>query len=496
LEKLSLTATSFIKEGAKYNQTYPKGFFTLPDVETHLGHARKPIGATVVGYAPIVMDALEHALWETYSFENIGWVEDSYQVSVEFGNNMSHVEAWEANVEFFNPNIWHIQKYDHGLNGIVIDEQTALTCPSFIDDDKGKNQETYSHIVAESPENGPFAPIWVHSPPPNPVEASNINFNLLRDPIFRLATRITRETNITTFLDICQSVSTWFTPGTSESGKQPYSLVVTPVWDDHSDNSTMVGYFFAAVPWVSYLENVFDSRNDNPVIAVLQSQCGDKTTSFLMGSVEPALLSINEDVHVRSQHYEDMARTANLTTMAKNMDANPIVNEDTGEIICSSTTFTITVYPTEQFEQNFATNAPLFYTLIVLSIFFFTILAFFLFDCLVQRRQSSIMNTALRQNALVSSLFPQNIQKQLMADIDAEAVKNKTGKAGLRSYLNNEAVEIEEASLEAGPKSKPIADLFPETTIMFADIAGGSKYCNFKLLIAQTCSDTHFRNIH
>ena len=53
----------------------------------------------------------------------------------------------------------------------------------------------------------------------------------------------------------------------------------------------------------------------------------------------------------------------------------------------------------------------------------------------------------MRQNALVSSLFPKNIQKQLMEDLDAENVKNKTGRAGLRTFLNEEAmtcgVEIE-----------------------------------------------------
>jgi hypothetical protein len=477
LEVLSLTATSFIKEGAKYNQTFPKGFFTMPDAEIHLGHARTSGGATVVGYTPIVKNALELALWEAFSSDNVGWVEESYQVSVEFDDSMSQTASWEANVKFFNPNIWHIQKYDHNLGRIVIDEQTALTCPTLSDDDyEGQRKEPYYDVVEESPNNGPFAPIWVQSPPPNPNEASNINFNLMRDPIFRLATRITRETNMTTLHDICQSASTWFNPGKSESAKQPYSLVVTPVWNDHGNNSAVVGYFFAAVPWASYLANVLDSRNDDPVVAVLQSQCGDKVTSFLVGGVDVALLSLNEDVHVQSQQYEDMARSANLSTMAEYMDAHPIVNEDTGEIICSSSTFTITVYPTEQFEQNYSTYEPLYYTLFVLSIFFFTVLAFLLFDCLVQRRQSSIMITALRQNALVSSLFPQNIQKQLMEDMDAEAVKNKTGKAGLRSYLNNEAAEMQDPSLEAGPKSKPIADLFPETTIMFADIAGATMH--------------------
>jgi class 3 adenylate cyclase len=44
------------------------------------------------------------------------------------------------------------------------------------------------------------------------------------------------------------------------------------------------------------------------------------------------------------------------------------------------------------------------------------------------------------------------------------------GKAGLKKYLNDTpAGQPEMAGMS---KSKPIADLFPETTIMFADIAG------------------------
>jgi hypothetical protein len=479
LKVLSLTATSFMKESAKNNQSYPDGFFTMPDAEIHLGHARQTSGASVVGYAPIVKDALEYALWEAYSSENIEWVEESYKASVEFGCNISHVdcemssiEDWSTNVDFFKPNIWYIQKYDHALNRIVMDEKKALTCPATSDDDE--SHESYSHNGEESPNNGPFAPIWLVSPPPNPNEASNINFNLMEDPIFRVATKLSRESKTTSFQDICKSSSTWFNPVNSGSGQQMHSLVVTPAWNDHGDNATVVGYFFAAVPWATYLENVFDARNNYPVIANLQSQCGDKTLSYLVEGAKATLLSQNGDVHIPSQQYEDIASTANLTTLPYHMEAGPIVDEHTGEIICSSTTFTITVYPTEQFEQNYATDEPLLYKIIVLAIFFLTILAFFVFDCLVQRRQSSIMNTALRQNALVSSLFPKNIQKQLMEDIDAEAVKNKTGKAGLRSYLNDEAAETEETALESGPKSKPIADLFPETTIMFADIAGVS----------------------
>jgi class 3 adenylate cyclase len=51
---------------------------------------------------------------------------------------------------------------------------------------------------------------------------------------------------------------------------------------------------------------------------------------------------------------------------------------------------------------------------------------------------------------------------------------NKSGTAHIRRYLMEEAtgVQLQKNESDSGLPSKPIADLFPDTTIMFADIAG------------------------
>jgi class 3 adenylate cyclase len=54
---------------------------------------------------------------------------------------------------------------------------------------------------------------------------------------------------------------------------------------------------------------------------------------------------------------------------------------------------------------------------------------------------------------------------------------NKSGTAGLRRYLNDDILDPNMRNTKkdieaAGASAKPIADLFPETTIMFADIVG------------------------
>lgn len=484
LEVLALTSTSFIKQEAANNEddavvVYPEGFFTLPDAEVHLRNARQMSSATIVGYAPIVQTALEYDLWSNYSQDHVfGWIQESYEVDADW-NATTLADDTTSSImsadDFFQPKIWYLRKFDVNGNVLTIDEQTALTCPARADAGASVNIAARER-VQENPDDGPFAPIWVASPAPRPNKPSNINYNLMADPIFRLAAEETAESGRTSFHDICQAASTWFDPLESQSGNDLYSLVVTPTWNVHGDDAIVVGYFYAAVAWANYFANVLDSRNNVPVLIVLKSQCGAKAFTYRLEGAKATLVSKAEDTHLQLTRYEDMAHTETFAPFAYSMSSdnatNVIHDEITGEVLCRSNAFTITVYPTEQFEMNYTTDQPLYYTLIVLSIFLFTVLAFFFFDCLVQRRQSTIMNTALRQNALVSSLFPKNIQKQLMEDLDAENVKNKTGKAGLRSYLNNEAAEIEEHNLEDGTKSKPIADLFPETTIMFADISG------------------------
>jgi hypothetical protein len=142
--------------------------------------------------------------------------------------------------------------------------------------------------------------------------------------------------------------------------------------------------------------------------------------------------------------------------------------------------YTLNVYPTTTYEDSYSSNNPLYYLLVVLAIFVATCVAFFVFDCLVQRKQRMLMESARKQNALVSSLFPKSIQKKLLDELEegerARSKQNKSGTAGLRNYLNEDAVDgksLQSHEEADGRKtSKPIADLFPETTIMFADLSG------------------------
>jgi class 3 adenylate cyclase len=87
----------------------------------------------------------------------------------------------------------------------------------------------------------------------------------------------------------------------------------------------------------------------------------------------------------------------------------------------------------------------------------------FFFLRFVQSRNKKVENVAARSNAIVSSLFPSNVRDRLLAEnLDVKVTKGRNRSKDGNSHVNDVAVY----------KSKPIADLFPETTVLFGDIVG------------------------
>jgi class 3 adenylate cyclase len=106
------------------------------------------------------------------------------------------------------------------------------------------------------------------------------------------------------------------------------------------------------------------------------------------------------------------------------------------------------------------------------------------YDCVVQQRTKAVLESALESRAIISSLFPEKFRDRLLvndADVDTpqkdrtfgEAVENKAmqpAKMRLKSFIE-EAPKANNADISV-MQTKPIADLFPHCTVLFADIAG------------------------
>ena len=87
-------------------------------------------------------------------------------------------------------------------------------------------------------------------------------------------------------------------------------------------------------------------------------------------------------------------------------------------------------------------------------------------------RQQKVMKTAVQSTTIVSSLFPSNVRDRLLdANGNSRANDDNVGKSmfqptktRLKTFLND--------GEPSNDSSKPIADLFTDTTVLFADIAG------------------------
>ena len=88
-------------------------------------------------------------------------------------------------------------------------------------------------------------------------------------------------------------------------------------------------------------------------------------------------------------------------------------------------------------------------------------MVFISYDRKIARRQNKILTTAKRSNAIISSLYPSNVRNQLYPSVTTDKVSAKDGNK--KTNYNNKK-NIPTMTLVGGP----IADLYPETTVLFA----------------------------
>jgi class 3 adenylate cyclase len=214
---------------------------------------------------------------------------------------------------------------------------------------------------------------------------------------------------------------------------------------------------------------------------VIQNACGQGFTYQIDG--QESNLVGNGDLHDPS--FESFARMYNINFVQQSdifnfREASIPLNRD----FCP---YTLTVYPSTQLKDEHITYKPALYTFCVALAFVLISAVAITYDCVVQRRLKTVLNSALESRAIVSSLFPANVRDRLFEDEDGPKKKNTFGESVYEGG-NDQSLVAHPAKmrlkhfLHDTPKnnnadinvlqSKPIADLFPHCTVLFADIAG------------------------
>ena len=249
----------------------------------------------------------------------------------------------------------------------------------------------------------------------------------------------------------------------------PESFILTPIYNRVEKDPSVddiVGVVLSMLPWDKYFTDLLP-EGINGIALVISDTC-NKTFTFEVNG--PAVAYIGPgDLH--DLDYDAYAVETSFSPFESEMS-------------CHSK---ISLYPSATFKASYESNKPMVYTIGVLCVFLLTVGIFFLYDCLVERRQKKVLSTAERSTAIVTSLFPQQVADKLMEQEQIKEKDNRKPKkpAILGQHPAPSAVGIKASiagtgtvggefdvvtNLKGNMSSKPIAELFPSATVLFADI--------------------------
>jgi hypothetical protein len=393
--------------------------------------------------------------------------------------------------------------------GYAIDYQESVGLDKFIFDyGEDFTNATSQPIVTISDDHervpvsggGPYLPFWERSPF---LHRGQVNVDFLDDPVHGPYARSCLETGSLVLGGVelapagnmrDSGLTGWLAQLLSiAAGEEveylgdPITYVYVPIFDSF-DTSTRktVAVLSGLFSWASHFKDVLPP-NIRGVDVVLRNECYESFTYRINGG---EVIPLGSGVRLLSCCFITRGRlymcvVADFLSFSPFQDLHDIEFESWGEttdILDNKGTvadgtreglsfykdvchFTVSIYPSKAFHHT--TNSPAIMTFAVAIIFAFAIFMFFVYDRLVERRQRLVLNKAVQSTAIVSSLFPKNVRDRLMQESSELAM---TGSSAFRNSRHKSL--LGEETKEDAENSKPIADLFPNCTVMFADIAG------------------------
>eukprot|EP00980_Cylindrotheca_fusiformis_P025174 scaffold13215_cov114-Cylindrotheca_fusiformis.AAC.3 len=257
-----------------------------------------------------------------------------------------------------------------------------------------------------------------------------------------------------------------FTVLTASDGTQVVgSQVIHPIFDTpypDDEGRKHVASTGIRLHWLDYFKNIL-TEGEFGIIVVLKTACPDlcnredgRTARIASYRIDASHAQYLGDSDMHDPKFDSMEITDVFVDLGIDESQLP-------EGTTCVPTLSLHVYPSEDLEMSFQTNDAVIYTVVVAVIFIFTSLVFLLYDYFVRKRQTKVMERIMRQDKIVSNVFPTAIRDRLY-----ESQEKQKGK-------NMKNLDLDDLDFEGDSNiscSAPLADLFPSTTVIFADIAG------------------------
>ena len=228
----------------------------------------------------------------------------------------------------------------------------------------------------------------------------------------------------------------------------PHVYTVQPVYDSTADDAMMVGVVTSYLPFHVYLMNILP-ENVNGIVLVMRNTCAgrkepDQEFSYTVNGPDLVFMGPG-DLHSRPRwtFHEYAAEVPVFRTT-------------------SNCTYSMHMYPSDEFYEVYDSNRPAVYTSIVVLIFLMTAFAFIWYDCSVDQRQDKVETSAARTNAIVDSFFPSHVRERIMRGDEGEDPESNLAMGGLAG-TNKKLGKVFGTEIIT---SKPIADLFPNASVM------------------------------
>eukprot|EP00980_Cylindrotheca_fusiformis_P022363 scaffold9240_cov126-Cylindrotheca_fusiformis.AAC.3 len=256
----------------------------------------------------------------------------------------------------------------------------------------------------------------------------------------------------------------------------PGSQIVQPIFDGpdtEADDRKMVAIILMQIPWLDYFKNLLAEGEDG-IIIVFESACPNLSED---GAPPVAHNDIGKDIITYRVDGTDAVLLGDGDLHDPEYDAL-VVSEvfvdlqiDQSQLPEGSCVpvLTLHLYPSAELEESFQTDNDIIYTVVVVVIFLFTSLVFLLYDYSVGKRQRTVMERIMKQDRIVSDVFPTAFRDRLYENQAKNMVAGDTdlleddGPFGLNETFAGRSNTI---------GSAPLADLFPSVTVVFADLVG------------------------
>jgi len=351
---------------------------TLPHFEIRASDYLDISGAQQIAFAPIVSDQNREE-WEAYTVANQDWIQAG--IDLEYLLSLSEEKAEEETNE-----TKHTVAPGTNKEGFA-SVQRAQSIQSSI-----WRHAPLTHRAETDLHKGPHVPLWQSYPAPR--NAFVVNFNLLSSPEFQELINVTMSTRRAVLSNVIDNFVLFGSARTIDV--DPKSVAIQPIFQSFDDAAQIVGYLIVVMPWYIYFNDVLSNEAD-PVYCVLRNSCGEAFTYRVAG--RDATFMGEGDWH--DPRYDDLELSSNFLAYQKGYGdvKHHYALHHSVESVCA---FSLHVYPTQEMEDRYHTEWPIYITMAVIGVFAFTTMVFVLYDHFVQRRQSIVAATAQKTTALVT----------------------------------------------------------------------------------------------